>query len=52
MVLRILGIKPKKQGVRVVQSVKHSRKPALSYAKHGTVLLKGKIEEYSAAKAE
>jgi hypothetical protein len=35
----------KKKPVTVVRKVKHSKKPALTKAIHGTVILRGKIEE-------
>lgn len=35
----------KRLPVKVVRKVKHSKHPALTKAKHGTVILRGKIEE-------
>lgn len=42
---RIFGSPQKKGRVIVVRKVKHSNKPALTKATHGTVILRGKIEE-------
>ena len=39
---RMLG---RKEPVKVVRKVKSSKRPALTKAKHGTVILRGKIEE-------
>lgn len=44
--LVILGFKVSTSQIPVIRKVKHSDKPALTHATHGTVLLKGKIEEY------
>ncbi|AGA56911.1 hypothetical protein Theco_0705 [Thermobacillus composti KWC4] len=35
----------KKRRVMVIHKVKHSKKPALTKATHGTVILRGKIEQ-------
>jgi hypothetical protein len=42
---RIFGSKQKRSHVIVIRKVKHSSKPALTKATHGTVILRGKIEE-------
>ncbi|WP_158560420.1 hypothetical protein [Paenibacillus contaminans] len=48
---RIFGGNHSKEPIKIVRKVKHSEKPALTNAKHGTVILRGKIEEeYKAAK--
>jgi hypothetical protein len=48
---RLFGSKSKKTPVKIVRKVKHSDKPALTNAKHGTVILRGKIEDdYNLAK--
>ncbi|MFD0590592.1 hypothetical protein ACFQZE_21625 [Paenibacillus sp. GCM10027627] len=45
LVERLFGGTFKKMPVKVIRKVKHSKKPALTKAKHGTVILRGKIEE-------
>jgi len=39
---RFLG---KKTPVKIIRKVKHVKHPALTKAKHGTVILRGKIED-------
>ncbi|MFD2612227.1 hypothetical protein [Paenibacillus gansuensis] len=46
----IFRVTPRGPHRRTVKKVKHSDRPALTYAHHGTVLLKGKIEEIHSAK--
>jgi hypothetical protein len=48
----LFGDMSKKPRVRIIRKVKHSDKPAQTNAKHGTVLLRGKIEEYDMAEAK
>jgi hypothetical protein len=47
----IFGAKMKSPKIRAIRKVKHSKQPAQSCAKHGTVLLKGKIREHDEVKA-
>lgn len=42
---RIFGSQKRRERVIVVRKVKHSNKPAQTKATHGTVILRGKIEE-------
>jgi|GEM_PF-3525166 len=41
----MFGSRSKQPRIVVVRKVKQSKQPALSNAKHGTVLLKGKIKQ-------
>lgn len=47
----IFGTKMKQPRIHVIRKVKHSKLPAQSNAKHGTVLLKGKIKQGDEIKA-
>lgn len=46
LIQRFFGTRSNRPYVRIIRKVKHSDYPALTNARHGTALLKGKVEKF------